>query len=373
MQRICIGDIKPGNIIAKDIFNLDGILLVPSGTSIGEKIVVRLKDAGIREVFIKPQDINNEEPEVLKKAFENTSSLESINVFLKLDDIIYQKTREQAQKYIKKTIFKVGTMSGQNFRRISLLIEEIIEQLLEQKDVILTLSKLRSVDDYTYEHSVNVCILSLIMGIDLNLDKNSLKNLGIGAMLHDIGKVGVSEDVLKKPSRLTSYEFDEIKRHTNFGYEILKSSNVPEEAAVIALCHHEKFDGTGYNSKIKGKDIHTLARITSIADVYDAMSNDRVYKQKKKPDIVFKEIIKLGGTHFDNELLSVFMKHITMYPVGTGVILNTNHKGVVIKHNNFLPESPVVRVFKNNSGNAKIEYADIDISTTKYLFIKDTF
>jgi HD-GYP domain-containing protein (c-di-GMP phosphodiesterase class II) len=373
MQKIMIGDVKTGDIIAKDIFNYDGVMLVPSGTSIKENAVKRLRESGIREVFVKPQDIRDNASDELQLSFKESVYCESIDAFTKLDDFIYQKTREQAQKYIKKTMFKVSTMNSLDFRKISALVGEIIEQLLEQKDIVLTLSKLRSVDDYTYEHSVNVCILSLIIGIDLNLNKASLINLGIGSMLHDIGKVGVSEDILKKPSRLTNYEFDEIKRHTDFGYQILKSSNIPEESAIIALCHHEKYDGTGYNAKMKGKDINTLARITAIADVYDAMSNDRVYKRKKQPDLVYREIIRLGDSHFDAEYLSLFMRHLCMYPVGTGVVLNTNHTGVVIKQNKFLPESPVIRVFKNNQVSLKVEYTDIDMSSTKYLYIKETF
>lgn len=361
MQKISVDEVASGAIIAKDIFNIDGVMLIPKGAVLRGDFVQRLEEIGVNEVFIEDEEAEKQETiELFRKSVD-------------LDDVIYEKTRFQAQKQIKKIIVKLSTMSNINLDKICTVVEEIIEQMLSKKDIVLTLSRLRSIDDYTYEHSVNVSVLSLMVGIDMNLDKETLKKLGIGAILHDIGKIGISEDILKKPTRLTNAEYDEIRRHTDFGYEILMGTNVSEEAAQIALHHHEKFDGSGYNAKLKGKNIPMFSRIVAVADVYDAMSNDRIYKKRMPPDRVYKEIARLANSHFDSEIMERFVKHLSLYPVGTGVILNTNHKGIVVAQNKLLPESPVIRVFKKVTTDMKVNFTDIDLSTTKYLYVKETF
>jgi putative nucleotidyltransferase with HDIG domain len=213
--------------------------------------------------------------------------------------------------------------------------------------------------------------------MDMNIPIQDLKLLGTGALLHDVGKVCISEDILKKPTSLTSEEYNEVKSHTEIGYQILLRSGVSEEAAQIALFHHEKCDGTGYNRKLPLKEIPFLSRIVTVADTYDAMSNDRVYRKKLSPDKVYKEIARLSGCHFDYDIAERFLRRIDLYPIGTGVILNTNHKGIVVSQNKLLPQSPIIRVFKDESDptNPKDStiYTDIDLTRTKYLFIKDTF
>lgn len=361
MQKVFIDDLAMGAVIAKDIFDSEGRMLISKGTIVRDRFFRRLEEVGINEIFIEE---NDQESLQIKDNIQND---------LHIDDIIYEKTRVQAQMQVKKIMVKFSTMSHINVDKINKIIENIIEQLLSKKDVVLTLSKLRSIDDYTYGHSVNVCVLSLIVGIDLNLEKDSLKNLGIGAILHDIGKVGISENILKKPSKLSNDEFEEIKKHTEYGYEILMKTNVSEEAAQIALHHHEKYDGTGYTRGLKGENIPLFSRIVAVADVYDAMSNDRVYKRKISPDKVFKEIARLGDKHFDSEIMAKFVGHLNLYPTGTGVILNTNHKGIVIGQNKLLPQSPLIRLFRKDKKDIKDLYVDIDLSLTKHIYIKETF
>jgi putative nucleotidyltransferase with HDIG domain len=371
MQRVFIDDIDQGSIIARDITDNQGRVLIARGSVFKDRFFKRLADVGVTEIFVEENE---------NSAFENIPAnvqMEEVSEkLIHIDDVIYEKTRVQAQKQVKKVMVKLRTISHISIDKINKLnkiIDDIIEQLLSKKDIVMTLSKLRSIDDYSYEHSVNVSVLSLVVGIDLNLDKESLKDLGIGAILHDIGKVVIPENILKKPMRLTAEEFEEIKKHTEYGYEILKKTNVSEEAAQIALYHHEKYDGTGYPKKLKGNNIPLFSRIVSVADVYDAISNNRVYKTKSSPDRVFKQIAQLGNKHFDAEIMEKFVSHLDLYPTGTGIILNTNHKGVVIGQNKLLPQSPFIRLFKKERKDIKDLYVDIDLSTTKHLYIKDTF
>lgn len=361
MQKVAIENIIPGSVVAQDIYNDEGVMLVPKGTVIKDGFSRRLEEIGVDELFVE------------RTERDNKKILEKYQNFRHIDDIIYQKTREQAQKLIKKTMIKLSSMGHINANNISELIDDIIEQLLSKKEVVLTLSRLRSIDNYTYEHSVNVSVTSLMIGIDLGLNKFTLKNLGLGAILHDVGKVGVSEDILKKTSRLTKEQFEAVKSHTEYGYRMLLNSNVSEEAAQIALYHHEKYDGTGYNGRLRGEEIPLLSRIVTIADAYDAMSNDRVYKKKMPPDKVYREIASLGGKHFDLSIAGCFLHRLDLYPVGTGVVLNNRLKGIVIAQNKLLPESPCVRIFSRNESTFKMQYVDIDLAVTDALYISGTF
>lgn len=361
MQKITIEEIISGAVVAKDIYNDEGVMLVPKGTVLKDGFARRLEEIGVDELFIERSE--QDKVRILEQ-YQNTPHI---------DDIIYEKTREQAQKQIRKTMIKLTAMSRINIENIADIIDDIIEQLLSKKDIILTLSRLRSIDNYTYEHSVNVCVTSLMIGIDLSLDKFSLKNLGLGAILHDVGKVGISEDILKKASKLTTDQFEIVKSHTEYGYRILLNSNVSQEAAQIALYHHERYDGTGYNGKLKGTEIPLLSRIVTVADAYDAMSNDRVYKKRMAPDKVYKEIATLGGRHFDVNIAEKFLHRLDIYPIGTGVILNTNLRAVVVSQNKLLPESPCVRAFKKERKSIKVSFVDIDLAKADDTFIIGTF
>lgn len=356
-----MNSIQSGAIIAQDVYGNDGVLLIKKGTEYRNHFAPRFKEAGVQEIFIEASGEMSKE------------TVDHIRKSLNIQDVIHEKTRSHAQNQIKKTMLRFKTVTNNDLQKISSIVEEMIEQLLDQKDFVFALSQLRSVDDYTYQHSVNVGVLSLIIGIDLMLTKDQLKHLGTGAILHDIGKIMIPEDIIKKPAKLTFDEFTEVKKHTLYGYEILMQTNIAEEAAQIALHHHEKFDGTGYCWGLRETKIPLFARIVSVADVYDAMSNDRVYKKRMMPDKVFREITHLGDKHFDTQIMETFAKHISIYPTGTGVILNSGHRGIVLHQNKLYPESPVVRVFTPKEHHYKRLYFDVDLSLNTKWFIIDTY
>lgn len=361
MLKASLNSIQRGAIIAQDVYGNDGILLIKRGTEYRETYAPRFKEAGVQEIFIEPSG------ELTKE------SVAQIRQSLNIHDVVQEKTRLHAQNQIKKTMLRFKTVTNSDIQKITGIVEEMIEQLLEQKDFVFALSQLRSVDDYTYQHSVNVGVLALIIGIDLKLNRVQLKDLGTGAILHDIGKIMISEEIIKKPGRLTKDEFSEVKKHTLFGYEILTQTNISEEAAQIALHHHEKYDGTGYCWGLRNTKIPLYARIVAVADVYDAMSNDRIYQKKLRPDRVYREITHLGNTHFDTQIMETFAKHINIYPNGTGIILNSGHRGIVLYQNKLYPESPVVRVFTPNEQNFRKMYFDLDLSMNTKWFIVDTY
>jgi HD-GYP domain-containing protein (c-di-GMP phosphodiesterase class II) len=215
-------------------------------------------------------------------------------------------------------------------------------------------------------------VLSLITGIGLGYNPLRLKDLGTGALLHDIGKLRIPGEILKKPSQLTVEEFEEIKRHTVYGYEILKDNQkVSMISAFIAFGHHERYDGSGYPLQLRGENIHQCARIVAAADVFDALSSDRVYRKKLRTHEVIEYIISLGSRHFDPEIVRSFIKYIAIYPVGTGVMLSTGERGQVVRVNKAVPTKPVVRVVFDSANERVDNSPEIDLSKDQGIYIVD--
>ncbi|MCX7711877.1 MAG: HD-GYP domain-containing protein [Clostridia bacterium] len=351
MRRMQVESLVPGMKLAKTIFTSDGRILLASGIELKDNFIDRLKLNGITEIFIED---------------EISSDVEVV-------DVVSENTRLEAKQIVKNLMEQKNFADTLSSDKVKELINKIIDELLANDDILVNLANIKSVDDYTFEHSVNVCILSLITGIGLGLKGNRLKDLGVGALLHDIGKLRIPEEILKKPSQLTVEEFEEIKKHTVYGYEILKDhSNINMVSAFIAFGHHERFDGSGYPLQLRGDNIHQCARIVAIADVYDALTSDRVYRRKLRPHEVIEYITSLGSHHFDKEIVQEFIKYIAVYPIGTGVVLNTRERGLVIRADKNLPTRPVVRVVFDKNSQRLPTYYDVDLSKKLNVFIMDS-
>ena len=219
---------------------------------------------------------------------------------------------------------------------------------------------LKIFDDYTFHHSVNVTILSVITGISLGLNNSDLYKLGLGALLHDVGKVNIPKEVLNKSGKLDDKEFNIIKQHPVEGYKILKQNDeIPTTSYMVALHHHEKFAGKGYPEGKNGSDIHLYSRIASVADVYDALVSDRPYRKGFAPSEAMEFILGGSGTNFDRDIVTHFFKKVAPYPVGTEVILSDNRQGIVIENFEKYTLRPKVRITKENG--ADITPYDIDL------------
>lgn len=350
MRKVHIDNIVPGTRVAKSVFTSDGRELLASGIGIKENYIERLRKSGITEIFIEDE----------------------VSYGIDVADVVHENTRLEAKRLVKSLMEDGPFSQALNVKEVREIILRIIGELLSIGDIIVNLSEIRSVDDYTFEHSVNVCILSIITGIGLGFDKRCLKDLGVGAILHDIGKMRIPDEILKKPSQLTVEEFEEIKKHTVYGYEILKKlPNVSVISSLIAFGHHERYDGSGYPLQLRGENISLYARIVAIADVYDALTSDRVYRKKLRPHEVIEYIASLGAYHFDKEILECFIKYMAIYPKGTGVLLSTNERAIVVQLNVNMPTRPVVRVIYDQSQVTLKNYYEIDLSKEMNISIID--
>jgi putative nucleotidyltransferase with HDIG domain len=217
---------------------------------------------------------------------------------------------------------------------------------------------LKESDEYDYSHGINVAIYSLMVGIQMGYNRATLTDLGIGALLHDIGKLALDQTIISKPSTLTYEEYEYVKRHSLEGFNMVKNLDLPNISKNIVLQHHENYDGSGYPLGVTNASLSPLVKIVSICDVYDAMTSDRVYMTKKDPYTSISTIISETNRKFDPVLVSNFIKTIGIYPIGMNLTLNTGEIGVVIEKRK---HKPTVKVTIDRNGKLVDGYYVVEL------------
>lgn len=245
------------------------------------------------------------------------------------------------------------------------LVEEITASVFRNQDALIGLARLKSKDDYTYMHSVAVCALMVALAKQLNLSDQETRDAGLAGLLHDIGKMAISANILSKPGKLTDAEFMSVKGHPEAGYKILlEGKGVSEAALDVCLHHHEKMDGTGYPHGLAGDQISLLARMGAVCDVYDAITSDRPYKQGWCPADSLRKMAEWSkNKHFDEKVFQAFVKSIGIYPSGTLVRMESGRLGVVVEQQ--VGKSlllPKVRVFFSSKSQTYITPLLLDLA-----------
>lgn len=215
-------------------------------------------------------------------------------------------------------------------------VARMVDSILDNPDALVCLGQIKSKDQYTAEHGLRVCIIALAFGRHLGLEAPDLNYLGIGALLHDIGKVRIPLEILNKPTRLTAEEFEVMKMHVPHGVDILQATpGIPPPAIDLVRYHHERFDGTGYVSGTKGEQIGLFGSIGAIVDCYDAITSDRTYHNGMSSFDALNRMYEWRGKDLHPELTEQFIQCMGVYPIGSVVELNTGAVGVVISVNRF--------------------------------------
>lgn len=246
------------------------------------------------------------------------------------------------------------------------VINELVGEIVKAPDAVLNLLAIKSLDDYTFSHNINVATLSMVIGKEMGLAREELHALGTGALLHDLGKLRVPGWILNKEGRLSPSEFSEIARHPRLGIDLLgKSRDLTPQARDVILHHHEKFAGAGYPLGQAGKEIHLLARICAIADAFDALTTPRPYREAFSPYQAMRTLVGLGMTHFDPDILQIFLRKVSLYPPGTLVKLNDGATAVVVRGNPQALLRPVVRLLAPVPGKPDV----LDLAKAQSLFI----
>ena len=231
--------------------------------------------------------------------------------------------------------------------------------------MIVETINLSTYDNYTYSHSVNVDMLSVILGVACGLRDDELRKLSQAALLHDIGKTCVPIEIINKPGRLTEEEYAEVKNHPRYGYNMLRDNyEVSSVARNAILSHHENEDGSGYPRGLTSEKIHLFAKIIHVADVYDALTTKRVYKEAMNPADALEYLMGNAERMFDKDLVATFMEYVAPYPLGVQVELSTGQKAIVVKNNRSMLSRPVVRL---DSGTRVDLLERLDITIVKML------
>lgn len=337
MRKINIRHVKPGMVLSKTIYSNQGILLLKSGIKLSDKYIAKIKETGLEELYIE----------------------DSISQGIQIDDTISKQTKMEIEKAFDNMIEKVKNGYYNNSDAIFKKIQHIIEELLSNESILYNVNKMLKSDDYLLQHSINVCVLSIMLGINMNYNRTQLQILAVGALLHDIGKIKIQFDSYRYREAFTEIEFEIYKKHIVTGNEVLKFiRGISNTAIEVCLSHHERYDGTGFPNGKKKDEIHEFAKIIAVVNEYDNLVNNLTQNREMKHYEIIEFIISKAYTWFDPNIIKVFRLSIAPYPLSSGVVLSNGKKGIVSKINANFPARPVVRII-NHSLNEVIEEIDL--------------
>lgn len=346
-------DLTVGQTAGLDLFDGFGVLLLRKGEIITESIGERLKN---REVFVWiEQTVHNYFTQEIK-----TFPKDHYTKFVGELWSIFHDAKLIEPEQIEKTV---------------VLVEEIIKDLRQQRvhfDFSLSpldYSRLKEHDYGTFVHSLNVALLAAITGMRLEFGDQRLKNLILGALLHDLGKLKIPKKILNKPGKLTAHEFAIIKRHPHFGAEMLKAALLPLSVVLTVKEHHERWNSRGYPHGVQGDGIYLDAQIVAVADVYEALTADRPYRKGIPPYQALEMIIAWSGKDFNPLVVDAFCNSLVLYPKNAIVTLNTGEVGRVVSTNKQFPTRPLIRLLIDNSGrylNQEV-YVDLMQNLTRFI------
>lgn len=329
-MRIVPVEIAEGFYLAEDVYDHFGRVLMRGGVCIAERMVAQLKNAGIFSVYINDQYSQNRltPPISTDLKVEITRELQNMYEILRLR---FEAGREVSES----TLRPLG--------RVLEIADHILYEITRTPRQYLSFTDIKIQELYTVSHSVNVAVLSLLLGMDAGLDRNRQRDVFLGALFHDIGMNFINEKIFLKNGKLDVQEFLKIKEHPQKGYELIKDFSFANSyIKIIVLEHHEKLDGSGYPNQLPDQKIHQLAKIVSVADSYDAMTSDRSYSRAVSPFEAMQHITQSGGRHLDTKLVDLFIRKIMPYPEGSLVKLSNQATALVVTVRENDPIRPIV-------------------------------
>jgi putative nucleotidyltransferase with HDIG domain len=242
------------------------------------------------------------------------------------------------------------------------LVDDIYQSVQRNSGAMISLSRLKRADDYTYMHSVAVCGLMIALSRQLGLSEQDAREAGVGGLMHDIGKSMIPDRILRKPEKLSDDEWAKMKSHPQVGHEILSRGSFGPIPLDVVLHHHEKIDGTGYPHRLAGSAISLFAKMGSVCDVYDAVTSNRPYKTGWAPAEAIRKMAEWAPGHFDDRVFQAFVRTVGIYPIGTLVKLDCDRLGVVVEHNDQALLKPTVAVIFSTKSQGRLAPERIDLS-----------
>jgi HD-GYP domain-containing protein (c-di-GMP phosphodiesterase class II) len=351
MRLVAINRVPEDAVLARDVLvgRSDGIPLLRKGVTLNERFRRGLEQAGIHAIYI---DDKLSEGIIVQHPLS--------------DEVRNQTTQAVADAYesAKETIVTGQAYSERTLNALSSVVERILLELEQTGQAALALADLCTADAYTFQHSVDVTTLGLLIGRQILHERGwvdyrgrrqfdrfdeRLYHLGLGLLLHDIGKLAIPADVLHKPGPLNETEWELMKTHPRAGFELLRDSNVSPLVKSVVLRHHERWNGSGYPDGRSGTEIHEMARIAAVADVYDAVTSERVYSPATPPHVGVRIILDGGDVGFDPFIVRVFSQLVAPFPPGVDLTLEDGRHGIVVSVPDGELDRPVVRIIDDPS------------------------
>jgi HD-GYP domain-containing protein (c-di-GMP phosphodiesterase class II) len=326
-----MNNLRPGQKLGTSLMLSRGAMLLRKGSALTPSLIRRIARLGYQGLYIEDE---------LSEGIEITDVI---------SNDLRVKTQDELQRMFYSVESNITSSVKKSVSNIKAMAKDIVDEILSNRHVMINIIDLRTYDDYTYGHCLNVTVLAVVIGTALKLSRSTIYELALGALVHDIGKMFVAKEILNKPSRLTPEEFEEIKKHSELGYNYLSESlDIPETSTIVALQHHEQYGGNGYPNRLAGTDIHQFGRIVSVADVYDALTADRPYRKAMLPSDAIEYIMGGFETMFDPKCVRALVKKVAPYPIGTCVRLSTGEEAIVVKNYEATSMRPLVKLIVDN-------------------------
>lgn len=339
MKKIALDQLAPGMKLARTVLTPDGRVMVAPGTELTQSLIARLIERGLPCAYIESE---------LSANYEDIVSEKTISVLIQSVYALEQELRvrkELAWDKCKEPLFA------------------LVDEILGRRKKLFCATDIRVNEGYIYGHSVNVALLSILMGTTFGFNSLKLKELAVGALLHDVGMFVMPPEILHKRGLLSHAETKMVHDHPSLGFQLLRGrSDISAVAANVAYQHHEKMDGSGYPRQMAKDKILDLAQIVGVADVYDAMTSERVYRQALSPNQAINYLRSNAGVLFDPTVVAALIKNVAEFHIGTFVQLNNGQIAEVLQINHGDGRRPVVGL---SNGDV------IDLMQSSNLYIVD--
>lgn len=378
IKKVRIGQLQPGMYIhdlncgwMEHPFTLNQFKLVAPSQ------IKAIADTGMHEVYIdtaKGLDVVDaqtvEEVKVqldAKLAEIATEKPEPTHVVTLAEERVKaKKAYSEANRIITEMMQDIRLGKQIETEQAAQVVEQMTDSIFRNKDAMLSLTRLRGKDDYTFQHSVSVCALLVSFGRVRGLGRDTIREIGVGALLHDVGKMKIPTAILNKPGKLTDAEFDLMKSHVDRSRALLEDTRGMTQAGMdVAAQHHERFDGSGYPLGLKRDAISLYGQMAAIVDVYDAITTDRCYHKAMETPIALRKLVEWSKFHFDEKLVHFFVRSVGIYPVGTLIKLESEVLGIVFEQHEKNLLAPKIRVMYDCKRNRTLPPRDIDLSISQ--------
>lgn len=349
MRRVLREGITAGMILAQPVYGMNGQTIINSGVELTEFHIAKIAEMDVTYIYVQGDSELIDEHDT---AAQNAKNEFVLAAHLALDEV-------QVGKYVQIDATKGRVLA-------------LLDECCMHKELQPLFTAMQNCNDYLFNHAVCGYFFAMMIGIGCGIEGPKLRELGLGALLRDVGMITISRDIINKPGSLTPEEMAIVKQHTEKGHQILqRNSEISLAAANCALQHHERYDGSGYPRGAKTNSIHEFAQITALADVYSSMTSNTPYRKALSVYDTLAIIEKAGAAYFNPALIQVLVNHVAIYPLGAIVRLNNQAVGIVNDYADEARTKPVLNITRNEAGERVNKTLIIDVAANPKLYIVD--